>query len=171
MTARYVLARLYLYFLFVLFFITGGLAMFVLAPLYKSAFVPRASYGDLRPFSLWKNAYRVAWRTLTSKKYRDAFPGMLATPPMAHTDLSWVRVRDDWPGEEKNCDACKAACCAQVQCPLVDAANRCMSYNSLFFNYLYCGRYPQTQPQIDYYSCPKWELAGKASAPGDTPAP
>ena len=58
-TFKYVITRLYLYFLFVLFFITGGAAMFVLAPLYKSAFAPLAAYGDLRPFRLWTRAYKV----------------------------------------------------------------------------------------------------------------
>jgi len=158
MSVKYVIARLYLYFLFALFFLTGGLAMFVLAPLYKAAFAPKAAYGDLRPAALWLNAYRVAWRTLTSKTYREAFPGMWTTPPMSHTDLQWVRVKDTWQGEETNCDGCQAACCAQVKCPLVGPDRRCMSYGSMFFEYLYCGRYPNNQKQIDYYSCPKWEV-------------
>jgi len=157
-TIKHVVARLYLYFLFILFFITGGLAMLVLAPLYKGAFAPRVAYRDLRPFRLWLNAYRVAWRTLTDKKYRAAFPAIMTSPPMSHTDLRWVRVKESWQGEEKNCDVCLAACCAQVKCPLVGTDKRCMSYGSLFFEYFYCGRYPETQKQIDYYACPKWEV-------------
>ena len=131
--------------------------MFVLAPLYKGAFAPSAAYRDLSPFRLWARAYNVAWRTLTDKSYRAAFPGMLADPPKSHTDLSRVRVKESWHGAEKNCDVCKASCCIQVDCPLVGTDMRCMGYGSLFFAYFYCGRYPENQKQIDYYACPKWE--------------
>jgi hypothetical protein len=35
---------------------------------------------------------------------------------------------------------------------------KCLSYGSLYFGYLFCGRYPQNQGQIDLYQCPKWEV-------------
>ena len=65
---------------------------------------------------------------------------------------------ESWPGEEGNCDACDSPCCAQLKCPLFGSDGRCMGWDSLFFNYFYCGRYPENQKQIDYYKCPKWEL-------------
>ena len=164
-TFKHVIIRLYLYFLFVLFFITGGFAMFVLAPLYKSAFVPGAAYRDLHPFRLWSRAYKVVWRTLTDKSYRAAFPGMLTAPPKSHTDLRWVRVKESWRGEEKNCDLCQASCCVQVECAMLGADKRCMGYGSLFFAYFYCGRYPESQSQIDYYQCPKWEARRDTDVP------
>jgi len=31
-----------------------------------------------------------------------------------------------------------------------------MSYDSFYWRYFNCGRYPAAQNQIDYYECPKW---------------
>ena len=156
---KHVIIRLYLYFLFIIFFITGGLAMFVLAPLYKGAFAPKVSYQSLPPVrTLWRQAYKVIWRSMTNKSYRDMYPSKITDPPKLHTDRNLVRVAASWPGEEGNCDACKATCCDKLKCPLFGKDGRCMGYDSLFFNYFYCGRYPENQKQIDYYKCPKWEI-------------
>lgn len=154
----HVIARLYLYLLFILFFITGGIAMFVLAPLYKMAFAPSAPIRELRIFSLWAHVYKVMWRSISDKSYRDMYPSKITDPPKLHTDRSLVRIKPTWTGEEGNCDVCKASCCVQLKCPLMASNGRCLGYNSLFFNYFYCGRYPENQSQIDYYDCPKWEL-------------
>ena len=155
---KHTVVRLYLYLLFFLFAITAGLAMFVLAPLYKRAFAPQLSLRKLSLTGIWRHAYRVMWRTATDKKYRNMYPTKLGDPPKLHTDLSLVRVRNDWPGEAGDCDICEAACCVRLKCPLLGENGRCMSFNSIFFNYFFCGRYPENQSQIDYYDCPKWEL-------------
>ena len=155
---RHIIARLYLYVLFILFFITGGLAMFVLAPLYKMAFAPSVPVRELRIFRLWAHVYKVMWRSLSDKSYRDMYPSKISDPPKLHTDRSLVRINTSWTGDEGNCDACKNSCCVQLKCPLMADNGRCLGYNSLFFNYFYCGRYPENQSQIDYYDCPKWEL-------------
>ncbi|MCL2420530.1 MAG: hypothetical protein FWD03_01615 [Defluviitaleaceae bacterium] len=157
-TVKHVVVRLYLYFLFSLFFITGGLSMFVLFPLYKGAFAPRASYGELRILSLWAHVYKIMWRSISDSKYRAMYPSKITDPPKLHTDRSLVRIKASWQGEEGDCDACKAACCVILKCPLLGESGRCMGYDSLFFNYFYCGRYPENQSQINYYNCPKWEL-------------
>jgi hypothetical protein len=31
-----------------------------------------------------------------------------------------------------------------------------MSYNSFYWRYFNCGRYPTSQQEIDLYECPKW---------------
>ena len=156
---KHVIIRLYLYLLFALFFVTGGLTMFVLAPLYKNAFAPKASFLNLPPISLlWKQTYKVIWRTMTDKSYRDMYPGKITDPPKLHTDRALVRIASGWHGAENDCDACTNTCCHQLACPLMGDNGRCMGYDSLFFNYFYCGRYPENQAQIDYYDCPKWEL-------------
>lgn len=155
---KHVIVRLYLYLLFALFFVTGGLAMFLLAPLYKNAFAPRASLRGMSVGHLWLQVYKVMWRSISNKSYRDMYPSKITDPPKLHTDRSLVRVQPSWPGAEDNCDACERPCCAQLNCPLLGENGRCMGYDSLFFNYFFCGRYPENQLQIDYYECPKWEL-------------
>jgi hypothetical protein len=149
--------RVYLYFLLVLFFVTGGLSMFVLAPLYKGAFAPHAAYRDFRVFPIWAHVYRVMWRSLSKKGYRDLYPSKLSDPPM-YGNSAIMRVRESWPGEKHNCDGCKLSCCQQINCPMLDANARCLSFGSLYFGYLFCGRYPSNQGQVDLYNCPKWEV-------------
>ena len=155
---KYALIRIYLYFLFLFFFITFGLSALLLAPLYKMAFMRHAPYGSIRFFHLWAHMYKIAWRSVSKKSYRDLYSLKLTDPPKMHTDLSLVKVRDEWKGEEKNCDICKDICCAQLKCPLLCDDGRCLSYGSLFFSYFVCGLYPENQSQIDYYQCKKWEV-------------
>jgi len=155
---KHAAVRLYLYLLFFMFFITGGLTMFVLFPLYKGAFAPRASFRQLRVFRLWSHLYRVMWRSMTDRSYNAMYPSKLTDPPKKNTDRRFVRIAKGWTGAEGDCDACKASCCVQLNCPLMGTDGRCMGYGSLFFNYFYCGRYPENQAQIDYYACPKWEV-------------
>jgi len=132
--------------------------MFVLFPLYKGAFAPRASFRELCVLNSWMHVYRITWRSISDPSYRAMYSSKITDPPKLHTDLSFVRIKESWQGEEGNCDACKAACCVQLKCPLLGESGRCLSYDSLFFSYFYCGRYPENQSQIDYYDCPKWEM-------------
>ena len=158
-TVKFVLVRLYLYLIFVLFFLTGGLAAVILAPLYKHAFAPNVPVRELPPFSvLWIHMYKVLWRSVSDKKYRNMYPSKITDPPKLNTDRKLVRISSSWTGNEGDCDACTKTCCGALGCPFFGKDGRCMGYDSLFFNYFYCGRYPENQAQIDYYNCPKWEL-------------
>jgi len=151
--------RLYLYLLFVLYFFTGGLAMFVLAPLYKRAFAPHAAFRELRIFRIWIHMYRLMWRSLTDKGYNNMYPSKLSEPPKFYNDKNAVRIKDSWRGAKDHCDMCPESCCKQLKCPMLDReGKRCLSYGSIYFGYLFCGRYPENQSQIDLYQCPKWEV-------------
>jgi len=157
-TFKHVFIRLYLYILMFLFFFTGGLSMIVLAPLYKAAFAPYASYRDFNLFRVWIHIYKVIWRSLSDKKYEAMYPSKLTDPPKFNNDKCFVRIRESWKGDADNCDMCHESCCAQIKCPMLDEKRRCLSYGSLYFGYLYCGRYPENQSQMDLYQCPKWEM-------------
>ena len=158
-TVKHAAIRLYLSLLLALFFLTGGLAMVVLAPVYKGAFAPNASYGDFRVLRLWAHMYKIMWRSISSKGYRDLYPSKLTDPPMLQNDQHVMRIRKSWGGASDNCDKCKSPCCAQISCPMTNEAGRCLSYGSLYFGYYYCGRYPNNQGQVDLYQCPKWEVS------------
>jgi len=147
--------RLYLFFLLALFILTLGLSMFILAPVYKHAFAPKARYRDVRPLRVWVHVWRVVWRSLSQKSYRDMYPSKLTDPPQNHNDLNVVCISDTWQGAHDNCDVCESTCCDQLNCPLVHN-KRCICYGSWYWGYYYCGRYPSNQAQIDYYNCPKW---------------
>ena len=150
--------RLYLLFLLALFFFTGGLSMFLLAPLYKGAFAPCAHYRDFRPARVWAHIYKIIWRSVKSRGYRGLYPFKMTDPPIYGNNLSQVRLKESWPGQPNNCDACKNPCCAQIRCPMFGESGRCLSYGSVYFGYYFCGRYPENQGQMDLYNCPKWEV-------------
>ena len=157
---KYAIVRLYLYFLFGLFFLTFGLAGIVLFPLYWGAFAPRAKFKELRLLTIWAHMYKIMWRTLTNPGYRAMYSSSkLTDEPKIYTDRSRVRVKESWHGAEDNCDICNASCCYKLKCPLLDKkTNRCLGFGSIYWGYFYCGRYPENKSQIDYYDCPKWEV-------------
>ena len=154
---KHAAVRLYLSLLLLLFFATGGLSLLVLAPLYKGAFAPEASYSDFHFFRLWAHIYKVMWRSISNKGYRDLYPSRLTDPPMMQNDQRLLRIRESWRGAKDNCDVCENSCCAQINCPMM-VNKRCLCYGSLYFGYYFCGRYPNNQGQIDLYQCPKWEV-------------
>ncbi|MCL2637993.1 MAG: hypothetical protein FWD48_06425 [Oscillospiraceae bacterium] len=162
MTLKHVIIRIYLYFLLILFFITGGLAMFILAPLYKLAFAPKAQWKSLKPFLLWKHVYKVMWRSLSNKKYRDLYPSKITDAPQFQNSSEIMQLKASWQGAPDNCDKCENSCCAQISCPMLGENGRCLSYGSIYFGYYFCGRYPSNQGQVDLYDCPKWEVLNEA---------
>ena len=149
--------RIYLTLLLVLFFISGGLTLIVLAPLYKAVFAPNASYADFSFGRIWVHIYKVMWRSISDKGYRDLYPSKLTDAPMLSNDQGCMRIRSSWRGDSDNCDLCENSCCAQISCPMM-LNKRCLSYGSLYFGYYFCGRYPNNQGQVDLYQCPKWEV-------------
>ncbi|MCL2699241.1 MAG: hypothetical protein FWE68_02925 [Defluviitaleaceae bacterium] len=162
-TVKHVTIRLYLSLLLVLFFITGGLALIILAPVYKSAFAPLASYRDFKFSRVWAHIYKVMWRSLSDKSYRDMYPSKLTDPPRPNNSHSPVRIKESWRGADDNCDMCQNSCCAQITCPMLKD-RRCLSYGSLYFGYYFCGRHPENQSQMDLYQCPKWEMRPEGGA-------
>ena len=156
---KHAFIRIYLYFLFALFFLSLGLSLVIFAPLYKMAFAPKYSIRGIGFFKLWKSMYKIAWRSITSKKYRSMYSHQkLWDPPKLHTDTSTANIKSSWTGEINNCDACPSACCRALGCPLLAENGRCLSFSSIFFTYLNCGRFPETKDIIDYYDCPKWKI-------------
>lgn len=149
--------RIYLYFLLFIFFISGGLSLFIFAPLYKGAFAPSTSYKSFNPLVIWLHIYKIMWRSISNKSYRDLYPQRLTDEPQ-YSNACSMRIKESWQGSADNCDMCSSSCCAQIKCPMFKG-KRCLSYGSLYFGYLYCGRYPSNQGQIDLYDCPKWEVS------------
>ena len=155
---HHAIIRIYINILLILFFFTGGLSMFILAPLYKQAFAPYARYKDFKILKSWKHIYKVMFRSIFKKGYRDLYPVRLADPPMMSNDLYTVKINPHWIGDASNCDGCEFSCCKQIDCPFIDEKGRCLCYGSWYFGYYFCGRYPSNEGQIKLYNCPKWEL-------------
>lgn len=122
-------------------------------------------FNDLRFWKYYKYFFpmvgaclRLARLWLTSEAYRRSFAVSLTAPPMTSPDLNTVKIKSTWNADIFDCDQC-TQCCQVLACPLIDKTNnRCLSYNSFFWRYFACGRYPISQEQIDFYHCPKWEM-------------
>jgi len=157
---RYALYRILFMIYSVFCILTLSLGGFLLAPLSSYYF-----FNDFRFwkyyryfFPMFKATLRFTRLWLTSEAYRRSFALSLTAPPMTSPDLSIVKVKSTWNADVFVCNQC-TKCCQHLACPLVDEVNNgCLSYNSFFWRYFACGRYPINQQQIDYYDCPKWEI-------------
>lgn len=146
---------LLLYFLMLL---TGGLFAFLLAPL--------TSYLMFNDWRFWKHirfycpltlfCYRQLGLLITQPAYRKCCTLPMTEPPRTSPSKELVELAATWDTPEIECGEC-SQCCTKLGCPLIDTETGCCrSYNSFYWRYFNCGRYPATQAQIDYYGCPKW---------------
>ena len=118
-------------------------------------------FGDFRPWRylrLWPRLLVYVYYLLyLSLKGESAFstPLPLTAPPMSAPKLNPIQIHPDWP-HGLSCDSC-SKCCSKIRCPLLEkTTGKCKSYNSFYWRYFNCGRYPENQADIDRFECPKW---------------
>ena len=125
---------------------------------------PLFSYYFLRTFQFWRfarmsprllcYAYAKAYDYLR-KEFSPLIP--LSAPPMRSPDLALVQINPGWRFGNSCADCGK--CCRKIDCPLQERkTRRCQAYDSFFWRYFNCGRYPSSQAEIDRYECPKWVM-------------
>lgn len=157
---KWAIVRIIYYILLALAALTGGMAIYLFAPITSYYF-----FGD---FLFWKHIkyfhllntqmYRIIYFWLSDPKYRSMYTQPLAAPPMKSPDRTKIKISRKWEYGENDCAGC-VKCCVKIKCPMLDSAgNKCLIYNSPYWNYFSCGRYPVSQGQIDYYDCDKWEM-------------
>jgi hypothetical protein len=151
----------------ILFLIYGGLAMLSLGlTAYLTA--PVGSKLFFRTWNFWPylkyyhriiiQAYRVLWMMCKDSEYKFLFAVPLTSEPRRGPDRNNIALSGNWVHEENTCYGC-VRCCDKISCPLLDKkAGICIGYDSFYWNYFLCGRYPFTQQQIDYYHCEKWTI-------------
>ena len=152
-------ARLVFVLLILAGILTGGLIIFAAGPLYSWYFCRDWHFRRYRHlvFPTVFLAFRMFADWIQEPVYRLSFLPSLTAPPRSAPDLSLVQVRPDWADAGSTCNGC-VQCCTMRTCPLMDRErNMCMGYDSFYWRYFNCGRYPESQLQIEYYSCPKWE--------------
>lgn len=158
--AKYALYRIIFIIYAVFAALTFGLVGCLLAPL-STYYL----FNDLRFwkylryfFPVVKAFWRFVFLWLTSDAYRKEFSLSLTAPPRSSPDPEIVKIRDTWNAGLYDCNQC-TNCCQKIKCPLLDTDNHlCLSYDSFFWRYFACGRYPVSREQIEYYNCPKWEM-------------
>jgi hypothetical protein len=81
----------------------------------------------------------------------------LTAPPFSCVDPERVELRETWEFGTA-CGPC-TRCCTKISCPILDTdSGLCGGYNSFFWRYFNCGRFPTEQREIDYYLCGKWSI-------------
>jgi hypothetical protein len=83
----------------------------------------------------------------------------LTSPPYSAPDPSIALLRADWQHGD-SCGDCFNCCTVGGKvCPLLAQDQHvCRSYNSFYWRYFNCGRYPSLEQDIHYYDCRKWAL-------------
>jgi hypothetical protein len=140
---------------FALFSLVGG---FISAPLMTKLF-----FNDWRFWRHWRRGWRllphgwmIFWMVLR-KQGQFMFSVPLASPPQSIPDRDRVRLSPHW-NHGSSCGDCQRCCQVQeLHCPVLDhSSGFCTGYNSFYWRYFNCGRYPSRQLEIDYYGCDKW---------------
>ena len=156
---RWALARLTFisYIVFSVVTLVGG---FLTAPLMTWYF-----FGDWRFWRYWRAGFKLlphglrltAMMPAHSRAFMFSVP--LASPPRSAPDPVIAENRSDWP-HGNSCGDC-SNCCRPggTVCPLLDSETQaCRGYNSFYWRYFNCGRYPSVVEEINYYDCRKWAL-------------
>jgi hypothetical protein len=157
--ARWALARL-------LFVVYIGLSMvtlvggFLTAPLMTWYF-----FGDWRFWRHWSAGLGLMphglrlLRLMVSDGQFFMFSVPLGSPPRSSPNLHAVTTHPFWPHGE-SCGDCFNCCTAGGNtCPLLDEiVGLCRGYDSFYWRYFNCGRFPSAALEIEYYDCRKWVL-------------
>ena len=140
---------------FALFSLVGG---FISAPVMTKLF-----FNDWRFWRHWRWGWRllphgwmIFWMVLR-KQGQFMFSVPLASPPQSIPDRDRVRLSPHW-NHGSSCGNCQRCCqVLELHCPVLDhSSGFCSGYNSFYWRYFNCGRYPSRQLEIDYYGCDKW---------------
>ncbi len=164
----YALARLafIIYIVFSILTLIGG---FLTAPVMTWYFL-----GDWRFWRHWRaglgllpHGLRLTAMMLGHKR-AFMFSVPLTSPPRSAPDPLIAVARADW-GHGASCGSC-SNCCKPggYACPLLDNEQQaCRGYDSFYWRYFNCGRYPTFDEEIRYYDCRKWALT-KSGVEGKT---
>lgn len=134
--------------------VTTVVGCYILSPLFCYWF-----FGSLRfwnylhlTFPMIRFTYHLAYLSL---KGRSVHSLHWTAPPMKGPDLSAVKINPNWTNGD-SCGDC-GECCRRIKCPFLEKKSaHCLSYDSFYWRYFNCGRYPTSQLEIDLYECPKW---------------
>ena len=176
--AKWASARL-LFFAYIGFSLgTLGIGGFLTGPLMTWYF-----YGDWRFWRHWRSAknlfphgYRMLYYVLRGDNDGFMLDVPLAAPPYSAANRDEVELQPTWEFGLA-CGPC-TRCCSKLHCPVLDTKlGLCRGYDSFFWRYFNCGRYPTAQREIDYYLCNKWQFrepqdgGHTAPRPGLAPEP
>jgi hypothetical protein len=90
----------------------------------------------------------------------------LTSPPRSVPDTNVTLLNPTWRHGD-SCGDCNNCCYhGDRACPLLDTSRGlCRGYDSFFWRYFNCGRFPSVLPEIDYYGCRKWIALSELQTP------
>lgn len=159
-TGVWVAARILFYGYWFMGILSLGFTFFLFAPLTTYYY-----FNDLR---FWRYirlyrkfffiTFRIFYKMATERNYGFIFTAPLTGAPLSAPNPDKVKLSSKWTAAVHTCEGC-SQCCEKIDCPALDPEKGiCLSYNSFFWRYFNCGRYPINQKQIEYYQCPKWKM-------------
>jgi len=142
--------------------LTFGLFGYLIAPYITYIFFK--DWRFWKNFSLIKNLYPAFNTLIFNWIKKDYYYFMsyipFSEPPMSSYNKTLIKNRDLWEYGD-SCGNC-SDCCTLLNCFFLDKENKkCLSYNSLFWKYFNCGRFPVNYKQIEYYNCPRFEAINR----------
>ncbi len=171
---RWAMARLF-FIVYIGFSVVSLVGGFLTAPLMTWYF-----FGDWRFWRHWSAGLGLLphgvrlLRLMASEGQSFMFSVPLTSPPRTSPDLSATTLHPLWPQGE-SCGDCSNCCKAGGNvCPLLNEADGlCRGYNSFYWRYFNCGRFPSVTSEIEYYGCSKWVLVptGATRVPPGTVSP
>jgi len=167
---RWALARL-TFIIYIFFSVVTVIGGFLTAPLMSWYF-----FDDWRFWRHWKagrgllpHGLRLIAMMLTeSRAFMFSVP--LTSAPRSAPDRSVALLCTDWHHGD-SCGDCSNCCKPGGNvCPLLDNDQQgCIGYNSFYWRYFNCGRYPSLEEEIHYYDCRKWTLKPSGQVTTATP--
>lgn len=155
---KWAAARLgfYTYLVFAMLTVVGG---YLTAPLMTWYF-----FGDWRfwkhfnpGWKLFFHGWKMAGLILKGDNGGFMFSVPLTGPPYKAPLPELAKLSKSWE-HGGSCGPC-TNCCTQIQCPVLDKnSGLCQGYDSFFWRYFNCGRFPSLQSEIEYFACPKWVI-------------
>ena len=141
---------------FCLLSVVGG---FLTAPLMTWLF-----FGDWRFWRHWRSGvglfphgYKMMWHMAGGRNGGFILDVSLDAPPSSSVNRELVALKPSWEFGA-TCGPC-TRCCSKLGCPVLDYdTGLCQGYDSFFWRYFNCGRYPTSQREIEFYLCNKWSL-------------
>ncbi|KPA09065.1 hypothetical protein MHK_010755 [Candidatus Magnetomorum sp. HK-1] len=157
---KWAMARILFLLYGVIGMLTFGLSTYLTAPIGSKLFFGTWAFWPYLKYyhRIVIQSYSVLWMMCKDFEYKFIFAIPLTSAPRRGPDRNNITLSGNWVHEENTCFGC-VRCCDKISCPLLNKKEGiCVGYDSFYWNYFLCGRYPFTQQQIDYYNCEKWKI-------------
>ena len=134
-------------------------------------------YGDWRFWRNWRtvgllfpHGWKMIGRILLGQNDGFILSVGLRAEPFSAPPKDQAALASDWE-HGSSCGSC-SNCCTKISCPVLDRkTGLCLGYDSFFWRYFNCGRFPSAQGELAFYDCKKWVLKPPFQQPQESETP